>query len=103
MRDREKYDKIEFNWWSVAMSRQSWVSAMGLDHEIEKVHIIDFRTWVYEEEWFSAWIYKEYRFLAWVYGENGFFAMDFREEEHEKSMKILGVACCGSLEISGCG
>ena len=26
----------------MAMSRQSWVLAMGLDHEIEKVHIIDY-------------------------------------------------------------
>ena len=33
-------------------------------------------------------------FLAWVYGENGFLAMRFREEEHGKSMEILGVACC---------
>ena len=50
-----------------------------------------------------TWIYREYRFLAWVYGENEFLAMGFREEEHEKSMEILGVACCVSLEISGCG
>ena len=94
MRDREKYAKIEFNWWGVAMSRQTWVSAIGLDHEIEKVHVIDFWTWVYGKELFSAWIYREYMFLAWVYGENGFLAMRFREEEHGKSMEILGVACC---------
>ena len=29
--------------------------------------------------------------------------MGFKEKEHEKSMEILGVACCGSLEISGYG
>jgi len=43
------------------------------------------------------------RMIFSIYGEDGFLAMGFREEEHRKSMEILGVACCGSLEISGCG
>ena len=42
-------------------------------------------------------------FWLGIMGKMGFWPMGFREEEHEKSMKILGVACCGSLEISGCG
>ena len=51
-----------------------WVSAKGIDHEIERVHIINFRPGVCGGEWFSG------------HGsvvEDEFSVMSLREEKQE--------------------